>query len=125
MKKMMIHSTAADPNSPTEVFRVEKPPVASVVNAWQRPSYQLKPGEAERDPLGRGETHVDHPQRSRRGRQPRFHLVCDRSGHLRLEKLHAADSEKGQNRDGEENDPHAAEPLAHGPPQQGARVAGP
>jgi len=31
MKKIMIHSTVADPYSPTEVFLVENPPVARVV----------------------------------------------------------------------------------------------
>ena len=35
MKKTMIHSTAGEANSPTEVFLVENPPVARVVKAWQ------------------------------------------------------------------------------------------
>jgi hypothetical protein len=43
MKKMTIHSTVAEPNSPTEVFLVENPPVARVVKEWQRASKPLRP----------------------------------------------------------------------------------
>jgi hypothetical protein len=46
MKKITSHSMVAEPKAPTEPSRVEKPPVARVVSAWQSASKRSMPASA-------------------------------------------------------------------------------
>ena len=68
------------------------------------------------DPVGRdagdGQRQVDRPERLRRLRDARRQLVVlHRARRLRLVERHAADAEDRQDRDGQHDDAHAAEPL--------------
>ena len=51
-------------------------------------------------------------------RNPWFEFVHYRTGNLGLVKLHAANPQKREDRDGKKNNPHPAKPLGQAPPEK-------
>ncbi len=74
--------------------------------------------QGQQDRFQGGEKGVDLPQDLGGVPDSRRELVGRRAGRLGLVELHAADPQKGQDRQGEDDDPHAPQPLNEAPPEQ-------
>src|SRR3989339_715243 len=67
------------------------------------------------------ETQVNEPEDLGGSGYPGGYLVHGRTGSLRFHETEAAEPEEGKDRDGEDDDAHAAEPVSRGAPEkQGA-----
>ena len=74
--------------------------------------------EEEEDETRNRDDDVDQPEGAGRLRDPRLQLVLDRPRDLRPEELPPSHPEKGEDGDGEDDDPHPAQPLGHGAPEE-------
>ena len=78
-----------------------------------------RPTERREDrDLEQGQGDVERPQPPGGVADPRLHLLDLRARHLRLEQLPSSDAQPREHGDREDDDPHAAEPLAELTPEQ-------
>ena len=113
-------------NAETDALRLEKPPSETTESAWATASNSVIAGSSPVQPVAaapRSATtvrpDVERPQAAG-GLADRLREALDlgRAGQLRLQQLAAADAQARQDRDGEHDDAHAAEPVAELAPEE-------
>ena len=124
--KIRIRYCVIGANAAIEIVRVEKPPSATTDSDWPTASKIVSSGSRFvqlTKPRIRiatdGQDHVEHPQPPRRLADRVAELLdLGRPGELGLQQLAPADPQPRQDRDGEHDDAHAAEPVAELAPEQ-------